>query len=111
MNVITGSTSNEIKGVVARINIGDETDTDRGFFQWRKLVSDAESLLKYVNALSVSPDGSILAVHASDSTQSVLDAARASTDEPFRQYFGSAYSFIFQLSIETGDYLGKMVKI
>ena len=105
--VITGSGE---FGIVARINVGDATYFNLGFFHWRKLVTDSSNLLKYVTALAVSPDGATVAVHASDTTQSTL-AFGATSADPHRNYDGSLYSFIFALSADTGNYASNMIKI
>ena len=60
-----------------------------------------------MTALAVNPSGNKLAVHASDTTQSVVDPNNSNR----RRYYGSLYSFLFVVSTKDGDLASKVMKI
>ena len=85
--------------MVVRINL------DTNDYQFRRVFSDSVSnKLYYVTALAVDPDGVRLAVHGSDTSQSI-----DSNDN--RLFYGSQYSYIFTIKTDDGSQLSNLVRL
>ena len=88
--------------VVARINLSDN------LYEFRKLYTEpSNNNLEVVTALAVDPAGTKLAVHASDKTQSSEDLYYPEK----RVYTGSAYSYLFTVSVNDGSQSSKLMRL
>ena len=77
-------------------------------YEWTKIYSDQVNKLLYqVTGLAMNTYSTTLAVHASDTSQSIVSPF----DVNKRKYYGSNYSYVFTVSAANGDSWSSLMRI